>query len=78
MISDAESVEQSALLFVTFGDGALFLPKRSDSRYAIMLVIFDDKKNTNFAIALPYAAKLVSVSFDDKNMNLPILDNFSL
>ncbi len=52
MLFDAESVEQSALVFVTFGDGALFLLKRSDSRYAIMFVIFDDKKNAGFAIAL--------------------------
>lgn len=51
-MSDAESVEQSALMFVTFGDGTLFLPKRSDSHYAIMFIIFDDKKNAHFAIAL--------------------------
>jgi len=44
LISDAESVEQTALLFVTFSDVTFFLLKRSDARYAIMFVIFDDKK----------------------------------
>jgi hypothetical protein len=31
-------------MFVTFGDGNIFPLKRSDSHYAMLFVIFDDKK----------------------------------
>ncbi|MGI8883350.1 MAG: hypothetical protein ACR2IA_03795 [Pyrinomonadaceae bacterium] len=50
-ISDAESVEHQRGLFVTFGDGALFRQDVAITRYPILFVIFDDKKNADFAIA---------------------------
>ncbi len=44
-LSDAESVEHLCILFNTFSVGIIILNCRSDARYAVLSVIFDDKKD---------------------------------
>ena len=48
-------------MFVSVGDGSIFCPSRSDSRYAIMSVSFGDKKE-NPDFARPLGNKYFSIA----------------